>query len=130
MKCLFKCVISCCDWIDFFFLIIFSDKVESNLIPFLFCRCGVKTFWLLYLILENCHCSHFATKCTGSVCVCLLSFFHVMVLLRTEDYFYFISLMHRQNRITINYKWGSSCCWIGIVLILLLTSLFFLNLSL
>ena len=37
-------------------------------VPFftlLFCRCWVKTFWLLYLIRGSSHFSHFAMKCTG-----------------------------------------------------------------
>lgn len=38
-------------WIPFFIL--------------LFCRCGVKTFWLLFLIRGSSHFSHFAMKCTG-----------------------------------------------------------------
>jgi len=40
--------ICCCEWI------------------FFSCSCGVKTFWLLHLILGSCRCSHFAMKCTGS----------------------------------------------------------------
>jgi hypothetical protein len=36
-----------------------------SFLPPLFGRLKVKTSWLLYRILESCHCSHFAMKWTG-----------------------------------------------------------------